>query len=110
MNFQSQRGIKGTPAFMAPEIMSDEQYSKSSDVYAFGFIVYEILTCEEPFQKFNIYKLMEEVMKDGYRPPISEDVPNSYRELIERCWSQKPEERPSFDEIVSELKKKKMNL
>lgn len=41
MNIQSRKGFKGTPAYMAPEI-SSEKYSKSSDVYAFAFIVYEI--------------------------------------------------------------------
>ena len=49
MNKQSQAGIKGTPAYMAPEILSSEKYSKLSDVYAFSFVVYEIVTCETPF-------------------------------------------------------------
>ena len=41
---------------------------------------------------------------NGYRPEIPPDVPNVYREMIERCWSQQPENRPSFDEIVEDLK------
>ncbi|KAK8883181.1 hypothetical protein M9Y10_045831 [Tritrichomonas musculus] len=32
MNFQSQKGLKGTPIYMAPEILSNEEYSKSGDV------------------------------------------------------------------------------
>ena len=44
MNVQSQRGLKGTPIYIAPEIYAEEEYSKSSDVYAFAFIVYEIIT------------------------------------------------------------------
>ena len=74
----TQKGIKGTPAYLAPEILSDEKHSKSSDVYAFGFIVYEILTCQEPFKNFNMFTLMKKVMIEGYRPKITPDVPNIY--------------------------------
>ena len=31
-------------------------------------------------------------------------MPDAYKELIEKCWSQDPEERPTFTEIVDELK------
>ena len=82
---------------MAPEIISEEKYSKFSDVY-------EIMTCEEPFKNCDILTLMKKVMNEGYRPYIRDDVPDVYKELIEKCWSQKSEERPSFDEIVSEMK------
>ena len=88
MNVQSQSGLKGTPVYMAPEILSSETYSKSSDVYAFGFICYEIVTCEELFKNLNFLKLMRKILDDGYRPNITDDVPNVYKQLIEQCWSQ----------------------
>ena len=106
MNVQSQKGLKGTPIYMAPEILSEEKYSKSSDVYAFAMIVYEIMTCSEPIQKCNLITLMKKICIEGYRPDISIEIPPSYRDLIERCWSQEPSERPTFDEIVEELKTK----
>ena len=39
-------------------------------------------------------------IQEGIRPKISDDIPNVYRELIERCWSQEAEKRPQFNEIV----------
>ena len=107
MNFQSAKGMKGTPAYMAPEILSEEKYSKSGDVYAFGFIVYEILSVKRAFENMNIFDLMKKVMIEGYRPEISEDIPDSFRNLIERCWSQNDEDRPTFNSIVDELKTNK---
>lgn len=104
MNFQLQKGLKGTPIYMAPEILASEKYSTSSDVYAFAFIVYEIMMLEEPFKDFNKFKLVNKVHIEGFHPEISSDVPDAYRKLIEACWSQKEEERPSFDKIVEELK------
>lgn len=106
MNFQSQKGLKGTPIYMAPEILSNEEYSKSGDVYAFAFIVFEMMSGEQPFkgEKMSIFQLIKKVSNDGFRPKISDDVPTSYRELIESCWSQKSEDRPSFKDIVESLK------
>lgn len=37
-------------------------------------------------------------MNEGLRPEIGEDVPFVYKNLIERCWSQNADERPSFRE------------
>ena len=39
--------IKGTPAYIAPEVYSDLDYSKASDVYSFALVVYEILSNEK---------------------------------------------------------------
>ena len=97
--------IKGTPAYISPEIYARKEYSKASDVYSFSFVVYEIMTNERAFSNFeNINEIVNEVSMKGYRPNISEKVPKSYRDLIEKCWSQDPTKRPSFDEIVHSLK------
>lgn len=62
-----------------------------------------MMTCKQPYKDINIFQLMRNVV-EGYRPEISLDVPDSYRELIESCWSQDSKERPSFDEIVEKVK------
>lgn len=89
---------------MAPEIMLSEKYSNKSDVYAFGFIMFEILSGEEPFKNFSIQKLFSKICEEGYRPPIKDDISDAYKNLIDRCWAQNPEQRPEFNEIVNELK------
>ena len=107
MNFKSDRGAKGTPQYIAPEIFNDNKYSYASDVYAFGIIVYEMLTGDKPFKFDNIFLLINQVATVGSRPKINEKVPEIYRNLIECCWSQLPEDRPTFDQIVEELKTNK---
>ncbi|KAK8886585.1 hypothetical protein M9Y10_042049 [Tritrichomonas musculus] len=105
LQIQSQAGQKGSPLYMAPEIFADEQFSPSSDVYAFSIVVYQIVTGEiSPFgEKINPLQLMKKV-ENGKRPEISDIVPDCYRELIEKCWSQSPDDRPTFSEIVDVLK------
>ena len=95
-------GFKGTYAYCAPEIISQHKYSKSGDVYAYGMIVYEIMTNEIIFKDFNQFKLMQEVL-NGYRPKFNFPIPYCYRKLIERCWGNSPNKRPDFSKIVELL-------
>ena len=94
--------LVGTPAYLAPEIIKKKMYSKSSDVYAFSMVIYEILTNERPFQNFSdLYSIFEIIEStENYRPSFKKSIPKSYQKLIESCWSQKVENRPSFDKII----------
>ena len=40
----------------------------------------------------------------GVRPTRPENMPDSYWELIQKCWKENPNDRPTFAEIVEELK------
>lgn len=95
-------GLKGTPTYLAPEIIENLEYSKAGDIYAFGIVVYEIMTTERAFSGHTIVQLFNAVVR-GERPTIDKSVPESYRQLIERCWAQDPNKRPSFDQIVDLL-------
>ncbi|KAK8887659.1 hypothetical protein M9Y10_038712 [Tritrichomonas musculus] len=96
-------GLKGTIAYIPPEILNDYDYTKEGDVYAFSMIVYEIMTNIEPFKNCGMSTLISKVSK-GIRPDLDQPIPESYKNLIEKCWSQDPSNRPSFEEIVKELK------
>lgn len=99
--------LKGTPIYIAPEIYSNNDYSKASDVYSFSIIVYEIMTSIHPFQYISFMQLLAKMIK-GERPDIElVPIPESYKNLITRCWSQEPKERPTFEEIVSMLRNDK---
>lgn len=98
---QSITTVKIDPAFLAPEVMLSNEYSKSSDVYAFAMIVYEIMSSKIPFDEFaNKNTIFDEVVVKKNRPSLSKEVPRCYQRLIERCWSQEPSERPTFDDIA----------
>ena len=105
LSYQSISGLKGTPVYSAPEVLQDNCYSKSSDVYAFSFIVFEIITNEIPFQFLNnMNQIYSEIVIKGNRPEFNKNIPSCYRSLIEKTWSQNPNERLSFNEIEKLLK------
>lgn len=104
MNVHSFSERKGTGWYLAPEIWSDVIYSNKSDVYAFAYILYEMLVGENPFLSIKLEHLVIEVLINGNRPQFHENVPEHIKDLIERCWAKDPNDRPSFDDIVNELK------
>ena len=97
----------GTPLYMAPELFEeDEQYGPSIDVYSFGILAYEILTANEPYyelgEKVSLFTLISKVVK-GYRPKHSIEIPDKMWNLITKCWSENPEQRPTFEYIFDQL-------
>ena len=107
MTSQSSVGFKGTPIYSAPEIWFNGEYSKAIDVYAFSIIFYETFSIEEPFKNYKIGMLYSKVIINGERPEFNFPIPNCYKDLISRCWSPNPEDRPTFQEIVEELRTNK---
>lgn len=51
-------GFSGTSIYTPPEIWKGENYTKSSDVYAFSMIIYEIITGMKPFQGLNQFQIV----------------------------------------------------
>ena len=105
----------GTPYTMAPEIFMDTYdddgdeipYSFPVDVYSFAFILYRMFEDEIKFDnKRPIRSAQQYLMKisRGLRPLKPKSIPDVYWDLIQKCWKQNPNDRPTFDEIVEMLK------
>ncbi|KAK8836698.1 hypothetical protein M9Y10_037635 [Tritrichomonas musculus] len=93
--------INGKVEYIAPEVLFNLEYSKASDVYAFGILMYQIiLQRKKPYK----YSANAWLSKSGKRPKFDAPIHKAYKNLIERCWSQDPKMRPTFDQIVNELK------
>lgn len=91
----------GTACWMAPETIKKDRSSKYSDVYSYGIILWEIWTREEVYKGLAPPQIIHAVANESLRPPVPEDCP--WEDLMVRCWSQLPMDRPDFDEIVEVL-------
>ncbi len=89
--------------FRSPEVWNQEPQTYKADIYAFAYIMYEILTTKTAFKNYNIHKLMVEVIINRNRPEMDSFVPQSFQNLIKRCWAHNPDDRPDSEEIVNLL-------
>ncbi|KAK8847128.1 hypothetical protein M9Y10_019709 [Tritrichomonas musculus] len=89
MSTVSIEGFKGTPLYMAPESWIKAEYSKTSDVYSFGIIVYEIMTFENPLNNLNFFELLNKV-RQGICFEFDDSISESYKKLVNECISHDP--------------------
>jgi alpha-tubulin suppressor-like RCC1 family protein len=100
-------GKIGTFQWMAPEVISTKYYSEKADVYSFGIILWEIASRLPPYPDKMGTQVIQEVV-NNVRPVIPNDCPKQFAKLMKSCWAQDPNLRPSFKEIVHELKSLKV--
>jgi hypothetical protein len=96
--------VTGTPAYMAPEQASGKPLLEAADWYAFGVMLYEVLTDALPFEG-SILQIMRQKV-DADPAPIEDLEPDAPRALTELCMAllrRNPAERPSGSEIMARL-------
>ncbi|RIA93952.1 kinase-like domain-containing protein [Glomus cerebriforme] len=93
--------IYGIIPYVAPEIFQGQKYTKASDIYSFGMIMWELMTGRRPFwDKSHDTDLIIEI-RDGLRPPIVTNAPEGYIELMQNCWHFDPNKRPKANDLRS---------
>src|SRR5438270_3844326 len=91
--------IFGVIPYLAPEVLSRKPYTKESDVYSLGMILWEFTTGKKPFHdRPHDQYLMLDIL-NGIRPQVTDDTPEFYAELMKKCWDHSPENRPTAQEI-----------
>ncbi|GBG32004.1 Serine/threonine-protein kinase TIO [Hondaea fermentalgiana] len=61
--------IKGTPLYMAPELVREQPYNHTADLWSLGVILYELFVGQPPFFTNNIYTLINLIVKNEVRYP-----------------------------------------
>ena len=98
-NTSSNNEIYGVIPYIAPEIFKGSAFSKESDVYSLGIIMWELTTGCKPFSNVeHDFRLVYKIL-DGERPEVTEDTPECYANLMKSCWDSDPKKRPSITEI-----------
>lgn len=97
--------IVGTLAYLAPEQAEGSSEDPRSDVYAFGVLMFRVLTGRLPFTGSTTQVLAQHLTKPPPEPrSIEPSIPSSVERLILRCLEKKPERRPpSMQQLADAL-------
>ncbi|MFD9001005.1 serine/threonine-protein kinase [Streptomyces sp. NPDC059582] len=92
----------GTPPFMAPEqFRRPREVGPAADVFALGSVMVHAATGRGPFDSDSPYVVAYQVVHDE---PDLTDVPEDLAPLVLRCLAKEPEDRPTPDELMRELR------
>src|SRR5450759_5241230 len=105
--------VLGTPFYMAPEQVIGENITEQVDVYAFGVLLFELLTGRKPVEAEAVERIFYSILNEPLKmEPLHEaGVPPSVCGLIARCTAKNPAERPqgfapvcaALDRLIAEL-------
>merc|ERR1712232_1012425 len=68
-----QMTVVGSPVYMAPEIVSGEQYGQACDIWSLGVVLYELCTLRKPFQGRSLGEMAVKIMSGAYEPLDGEE-------------------------------------
>ncbi|XP_030355709.1 mitogen-activated protein kinase kinase kinase 21 isoform X4 [Strigops habroptila] len=93
----------GTYAWMAPEVIKSSMFSKGSDIWSYGVLLWELLTGEVPYRGIDGLAVAYGVAVNKLTLPIPSTCPEPFAKLMKECWEQDPHIRPSFALILEQL-------
>ncbi|XP_026525226.1 mitogen-activated protein kinase kinase kinase 21 isoform X2 [Notechis scutatus] len=93
----------GTYAWMAPEVIKSSMFSKGSDLWSYGVLLWELLTGEVPYRGIDGLAVAYGVAVNKLTLPIPSTCPEPFAKLMKECWAQDPHIRPSFTMILEQL-------
>lgn len=96
----------GSPRYVAPEQIEGRPVDARTDIYAFGCVLYRMLTGTVPFDGETPVAIMMKHLS-GAPPPITDPaIPDELCELVLQCLEKKAAHRPeSMQELITRLKR-----
>ena len=96
--------VLGTPAFLAPELVSGQAaFDGRADIYALGCVAFWLLTGRPPFEAGDAVSLMVQHSTRTPSPPSTiagEAIPAGLDALILECLSKEPSRRPASADLL----------
>jgi len=84
------------------QVINHKPYDHRADVFSFAIVLWELVTSKIPYE--NLTPLQAALgVRQGMRLEIPPSVHPQLSKMIQRCWDENPNMRPSFAEITAEL-------
>jgi serine/threonine protein kinase len=96
----------GSPAYMSPEQVRDQEIDWRSDMFSLGGVLYHLLTGRRPFYGNNTYELIDDILHGNPTPPsqLRDGIPQGLDEVVQRALGKARDDRfGSWDEFANAL-------
>ncbi|NXF11799.1 STK36 kinase, partial [Smithornis capensis] len=91
--------IKGTPLYMAPELVEERLYDHRADLWSVGCILYELFVGTPPFYTESIFQLVNLIIKDPIKWPTT--MSPVFKSFLQGLLMKDPQQRLSWPELLS---------
>jgi formylglycine-generating enzyme required for sulfatase activity len=100
--------VLGTPYYMAPEQVTGQGITEQVDVYAFGVLLFELVTGTKPIGGDTVERIFYSILNEplNLAPLQAAGAPEAICSLVARCTAKNPAERPQgFSTVVTEIER-----
>ena len=91
--------IKGTPLYMAPELVQELPYTHTVDLWSLGVILFELFVGQPPFYTTSIYSLISLIVKDPVKYP--ENISPDFKSFLKGLLNKTPSQRLDWPELLN---------
>jgi tetratricopeptide (TPR) repeat protein len=84
--------VAGTPHYLSPEVLQGVRADARSDLWAFGVVLYQMLSGRLPFAGATMFEISSSILKEP-APPLPASVPAGLRSIVEGCLVKQPGDR-----------------
>ncbi|CAI9087056.1 OLC1v1021022C1 [Oldenlandia corymbosa var. corymbosa] len=92
------RSIKGTPLYMAPELVREQPYNHTADLWSLGVILYELFVGQPPFYTNSVYALIRHIVKDPVKYP--DNMSLNFKSFLKGLLNKVPQSRLTWPALL----------
>ena len=90
-----QLGLMGSPRYMSPEQLKEDEITHQTDLFSLGIVMYELLTGKQPFEAENFSRLVTKILNEE-PPPLKDlrpDLPDPLIDIFEKATQKEVKNR-----------------
>lgn len=107
-NIKKAHTLLGTPLYMPPQILNDENYSSKCDVWSTGVLIYELMFGKHPWTGHSVPNLYNNIKTKPLSFP--KDISTEFKDLLTKMLKIKDEDRISWKEVYEHPAMKHINV